>query len=213
MHEKLKSYITIAEFIAGIMGDDTEVILFDVSDDKNQAVLIKNNHVSGRGATRKVSDYLMETANHAIKRNKKYLFNYQVFSKNGKELIASTMLIFDDDNITLIGIISINTDFSKVNEAKRILDSLIPQSKGAADSEESDILGIRVTTLDVIEEVAHSYNDNLTLLTQEEKIQIVGTLCDKGVFNVKNSISHTANVLQMSEPTIYRYIKIVRDSK
>ena len=41
----------------------------------------------------------------------------------------------------------------------------------------------------------------------EEKIRVVKYLQDKGTFKVKGAIALVADKLDVSEPTIYRYLK------
>lgn len=44
-------------------------------------------------------------------------------------------------------------------------------------------------------------------LSQEVKIDIVTKLSEKGVFQLKGAVSKVADILCISEPSVYRYLK------
>ncbi|MFT8632944.1 MAG: helix-turn-helix domain-containing protein, partial [Liquorilactobacillus ghanensis] len=50
-------------------------------------------------------------------------------------------------------------------------------------------------------------------LSQEKKIQICSKLNDRGIFQIKGAISKVAKLLKVSEPSVYRYLKIINEKK
>ncbi|HHU20673.1 MAG TPA: hypothetical protein GXZ58_10780 [Bacilli bacterium] len=47
-------------------------------------------------------------------------------------------------------------------------------------------------------------------LSPSDRIEIVKTLNDRGIFSMKGAVSSVADILQVSIPTIYRYIKEIK---
>ena len=47
-------------------------------------------------------------------------------------------------------------------------------------------------------------------MTTDEKTQIMKALDECGIFNIRGSVQEVAKKLQMSEPSIYRYIKKIK---
>ncbi|NCB13898.1 MAG: hypothetical protein EOM78_20055, partial [Erysipelotrichia bacterium] len=45
-----------------------------------------------------------------------------------------------------------------------------------------------------------------------EKTDVRAALNDCGIFNIRGSVQEVANKLQMSEPSVYRYIKKTKNS-
>ena len=45
-------------------------------------------------------------------------------------------------------------------------------------------------------------------MTSQEKIEVVHVLQEKGVFKMKGAVAEAARELQVSEPTIYRYLHL-----
>ncbi len=58
-----------------------------------------------------------------------------------------------------------------------------------------------------IEEVIHMYNVPPERLSLDEKLEIIKTLNERGVFLMKGSVNEVAKELNCSEVTIYRYIR------
>lgn len=47
--------------------------------------------------------------------------------------------------------------------------------------------------------------------TSEEKIEVISALEKQGVFSTKGAVSQVSNALNISEPTVYRYLKKIRN--
>ncbi|MGO1468850.1 MAG: helix-turn-helix domain-containing protein [Tissierella sp.] len=70
---------------------------------------------------------------------------------------------------------------------------------------------ISTVTDDVLDDTLDYSDIPVTHLKQEEKIEIVRKLNEKGVFMLKGAVSEVAEKLQVSEATLYRYIRRVND--
>ncbi|MDN6271045.1 MAG: helix-turn-helix domain-containing protein, partial [Tetragenococcus koreensis] len=86
-----------------------------------------------------------------------------------------------------------------------------PHSKGDAPKENggfTEVLSGNVR--DIIKEYINIdlLNDSIDL-TQEAKMDIVKTLEEKNIFQLKGAVTETAGLLNVSEPTIYRYRKLI----
>ncbi|NLM65888.1 MAG: hypothetical protein GX180_01735, partial [Enterococcus sp.] len=51
--------------------------------------------------------------------------------------------------------------------------------------------------------------DQKILLSKELKVEIVRNLNEKGVFQIKGAVARVSEILNISEPSVYRYIKMV----
>ena len=104
--------------------------------------------------------------------------------------------------------LGINTDLSALSEAHRILGQMLGVS-GVDDGSESGggRISIRETVLSVIERVIGTYGADPARMTTEEKKDVVDALNAHGVFLLKGIVSEVASRLDVSEQTIYRYLK------
>ena len=57
LNKKLQAYVTLVDFLAEFMGENTEVVLHDMTDWHHSVIAIRNGHISGR----KVGDPITET--------------------------------------------------------------------------------------------------------------------------------------------------------
>ena len=67
-------------------------------------------------------------------------------------------------------------------------------------------------TLNKIDAIIAQFDVVPTRMTVEEKTEVVSALNDCGVFNIRGSVQEAAKKLNMSEPSIYRYIKKIKTS-
>lgn len=56
----------------------------------------------------------------------------------------------------------------------------------------------------------HYLDPNISL-TMEQRLEIIKELDEKNVFQLKGAVSDVAKVLNVSEPTMYRYLKQIKD--
>ncbi|MFW5744278.1 MAG: helix-turn-helix domain-containing protein, partial [Spirochaetota bacterium] len=48
-------------------------------------------------------------------------------------------------------------------------------------------------------------------LSQDERLKVVGELDRRGIFLLKGAIASVSRVLKISEPTLYRYLRTLRE--
>jgi len=208
MVEKLKSYVEMVDFLSKIFGDNTEVVLHDLSDYKNSIVAIRNGHISGRKKGDTVTDLLLQMINDGELKDKKYLNNYKGCAPNGDILRSSTMLINDDKN-NLIGALCVNINCNLIQQVKNYVDKQLIFSDEKIDNK------------DVTESFSNNMDEFCTMeikrainevgvppsrMSSEEKIDVVKKLQSKGIFLLKGTVAQTAHELGISEPSVYRYI-------
>lgn len=210
--EKIRSYIPLVDFIAEIACPGSEVVLHDVRDREHSLVAIRNGQISGREPGEPMSDFASRILSQGRREGKNYLTNYiGKAGSAGKFLKASTFFIRDDDG-EIIGMLGINTDISTFAEMHRILTRILdvedvvedaPESK----SQEESGFSVKKMVGSVMEQVLNRYVTDAAHMTGEEKKEVVDILNEKGVFLLKGSIAEVAQRLEVSEQTVYRYLK------
>ncbi|MGF9858494.1 helix-turn-helix domain-containing protein [Priestia endophytica] len=71
---------------------------------------------------------------------------------------------------------------------------------------------------DSLDEVVYSIIDPTLLnpnvaLKQEQKVEIISQLYKKGIFQLKGAVSQVAELLNIFEPSVYRYLKMIDNNK
>jgi predicted transcriptional regulator YheO len=216
--DRLKAYIPMVDFIAGIMGPDCEVVLHDTANLENSIMAIRNNRISGRQVGGPLTDLGLKILKEGTYEKEDYLLNYPSKTRDGKPLRSSTFFIKDSDG-RLLGMLCINIDLTAAFSAKNFIESYITGTRTEASgmdlpapdprphhSPEHFSSSIEELVNTIIEKTINGLNLPPERLSPEEKMDIVRQLNEKGVFLLKGAVSEVAKHLRVSENTIYRYL-------
>ena len=220
MHPDLKKYISLVDFIADVMGEDTEVILHDVTNLENSVIAIRNNHISGREIGAPPTDLALKI----LKKSESseigdFLANYKGVSKLGLSLKSSTYFIKDNSGRKIIGMLCINQDIDKYITLKKTIDKVIGFSgfeyKYQAQEDNSGIVenfsqSINDLTLRTIRFVVDDIGILPERMSPEEKIDAVRKMYNEGIFLIKGATKEAADALKVSEATVYRYLAKIK---
>ncbi len=211
MHKLLETYLPMVDFIADCMGENTEVVLHDLTDWHKSVVAIRNGHISGREVGSPITDLSLDILKTASFEQLPYMANYQGMSKNGHQLKSSTYFIKDETG-AMVGMLCVNMDFHALTEAHAQLSTLISalgvQSRGGIT--ENFTMNVGELVQANLKRICPNLEDLVGKMNQKDKLEIVEKLDDLGTFLVKGSIGCVAENLGVSVPTIYRYLNMIR---
>lgn len=212
----LNYYKKLVPFLHEVLGEDSEVLLHDISQPDSSIL-----EVAGNLSRRKKGGPL---TNMALKQiiDKKYLtqeaeINYQSYTIDRKMCRSSSFYIKNDDN-ELIGLLCINVLVSDLIDMKQKLDKMInivPDSLATVEestTKNDEQLGQNLDELmtSLIDSVITKYEDKLPFLNIDERESIISELNDKGVFLLKGGVSEVAKAIDMSESSVYRYLSKIK---
>ncbi len=128
--------------------------------------------------------------------------------------MSSTYFVKDDKE-EIIGMLCINRNISKLKNLKDNIESILEHEIGNIDtkvtaekfSQSSDELKVNS-----IDDIINSFNVSPKRMSLEEKLEVVKMLDDTGIFLIKGAVSDVAKRLFVSEPTVYRYLHIVKNN-
>lgn len=214
--EILSLYIPLVNFLGDVLGDNTEVVLHDVSSPERSVIAIRHGFHSGRSVGSSLTDFAFQVKHNKEYETSDYLVNYRAKAK-GKEFIASTFYI--KNNGKLIGMLCLNTnttavrDFIKTTqqfiETLHIGGSVLSMNPdGEPDVSVEENLDIPIVSFadSIIAKTIAESNIPPERMTRREKMEIVWNLADCGIPRMKGAISEIARQLKLSESTVYRYI-------
>lgn len=204
--EILKSYIPIVDFLSKVLGKKSEIVLHDLI---NQKILaISKNTITNR----KIGDSISEVAKKVLELNENDFFSVNNIDNtfNGKDFRSNTYFIRNHFG-EKIGMLCLNIDISIAIECKEFLQELI----GRDDEEKTTLklfhnASIEEYTLALINEVLLQKNIPTERMNVEEKKDVIKELNEKGIFRIKGSVLETSKRLDVSEATIYRYLKEIK---
>ncbi len=201
-------YIKLVQFLAQALGKDYEIVLHDIAEDGTSSIAeIANNHISNRSINSPITGFALDLLNKKIYKERDYLTNYKA-TAGGKNIRGSTFFIKEDNRLS--GMLCINYDKSKM---ENIVVQLLGNDVVTAEEQMyEEILSLDLNEL--IFELTGLSCDELkhTNLKPKEKQDIVDKMYDKGIFNIKGSITEIAALLNLSESSIYRCINKSKQS-
>jgi len=214
LNQYIKKYISIADFLGEVLGKNTEIILHDLTNYQKSIVYIINGNISGRKIGDSITDLMLDFILSESKGNKQFICNYNSKNVEGKLLYSSTYFIRDDSN-KIVGALGLNSDYQDVKNSLSFLTSLLPNY---VDDKIASLNIIKENlssdgqelTLNKIDAIINQFNVIPTRMTPKEKTEVISALNECGIFNIRGSVQEVATKLQMSEPSIYRYIKKIK---
>ncbi|WP_029072799.1 helix-turn-helix transcriptional regulator [Kandleria vitulina] len=217
MYSLLKPYEAIVDFLGEALGDNVEIALHDLTSPEQEVVALANGHISGRTVGAKLSNlsiHYLETKQYL---DNDYVVNYKTAGPDGKLLKAATYFIREEGREMPIGMLCINVNISDLEYIQTTLYKILGiKETTKVEFKRNNPIEILSSPLD--EMVDKYIKECLTemgipsyvlveRLKVDEKIRVVKYLQAKGTFKVKGAIALVAEKLDVSEPTIYRYLK------
>jgi len=216
VNKKLQSYVTLVDFLAEFMGENTEVVLHDMTDWRHSVVAIRNGHISGRKVGDPITETNLRILRSEVHKKVPYMNNDPlIFEK--KESIKSASWFIKDENDVLIGMICINSDCHELIVARDLLDKMIHSPLVEKEQKEKGPDKINIDVKELVENNLNHISQNLlnqlNLLSKDEKVELVGKLDEMGTFSVKGTIWYLAQSMGVSVPTLYRYIALTKNNR
>jgi len=216
----LQKYIPLVDFLGQAMGPNCEVVLHDLTDPENAIIAIANGHVSGRKVGGPTTDLVLKIMKEGLDEDKPFIANYNARIRN-QGICRSSSFFIRDDNHKIVGVLCVNLDTSKFAEARKLLDVLIgcqahPNLSARSATEVVDVFedlhsSIEDVLTAIIDNVLNKYEVSPDRLSLDEKIDAVKRLNENGLFLLKGGLSELARRMQLSEPTIYRYLNKIKE--
>ncbi len=207
----LESYIPLMKFLAQQL-PDTEIVLHDISDLDHSIIAIENSHISGRSVGGSSTDLVLRILREQSYRERSYTPAYTSASDTGKFLSSGTFFVKHKDE--LIGLLCTNTDLTALQALKKASDDLVASrhlERSSAPINEKLTQTINDIPVETAMAVMREMETNPDRLSQEERIEVVRALDRRGIFLLKGAIAGVARILRISEPTLYRYLRLVRE--
>lgn len=226
-----ENYKTLVKFLGEVLGNDYEIVLQSLEKTDGNIVAIENGDISGRTVGAPLTNFAMQMLHDNEKSPMDYKTNYTGFTNTGVPLRSSSMLIKNDEGKP-IGMLCINFSDSRYrNLSQEILELCHPNHYYVPDLinphhaidnnntmiehsvNESFHNKLEDVIDDVLVDIVGTSDFPTDRLTPDEKMRIVKSLDDKGVFRTKGSVVYTAKKLSCSQATMYRYISKVKNDK
>ena len=208
--KNLDQFIPLVEAIAGTFGKNCEVVLHDLSKPHQSVIKIANGHVTGRDVGSPATDLVLSyIEKQSIPPDA--LIGYLTKTKDNKELKSTTIFIKNKRG-KIIGALCINIDITPYSSAKSVIEDLCAatalrigdEEKGSPEKFESSVDNL---FNELIGQAIKDIGKPVALMEKKDKLQMIEYLKDRGIFLIKGSAGRTSKELNVSLPTIYKYLE------
>ena len=201
---RFSKYAAMADGDATLLNPHAEVVVHDL---RSQTIVHIANNISKRqlGDDSALHD-LPADLNGATR-----LGPYEKLNWDGQKIrsISSVML---DDNGQPEALLCINFNVSLLEQARQALDVFFQASRLLPQPE----VLFRDDWQERINTFMHSWlaerSQSLNTLEREHKRELIEALHGEGAFRGKSAYDYVANVLNMGRATVYKYVKLARES-
>lgn len=203
--ELLNRLIQIAKGISLSLGESCEAV---VHDREHRIVFIANGHISGRSVGQVMEENVFEYFESQVRSGGGTVV--RLTRKDNGELHKSTTMMFFDDQNQYEAMLCFTINLTALNQARKMLDSLM----NVLPFEDTGATGTDLSIADyahlVIADIIKNVGKPSTLGPREIKMRILRKLEEKGVFQLKDSVPQVCELLDISQATLYNYLREIR---
>jgi predicted transcriptional regulator YheO len=213
--EVLATFRAVMHAIATAGGPSCEVVLHNLDgtdvDLGHTIAAIENGHVTGREVGGPSTSIGLEVQKDPLGDHD--AFGYRGFTSDGRELRCSSTY-FRNREGRIIAALCINVDLSAVQQARFLLDALLPAQEAESPSAPDEYFGRDLVSVmdamitDAIREVGKPVNQ----MSRDDKVGVLQRLDANGATQMRKSVETIAVRLGISRVTAYSYLDEARRS-
>lgn len=199
----LESYKTLCDGLANYFGDGYEIVLHSLENLDSSVIKIINGYYTGRSEGAPITDFALQMLSEIQNDNNKDYIAY--FSKNKKnEPMHSTTIAIKGVEGKIIGLLCIN--FYLNTPLATVINNISYISNGMERAENYAESSASLLT-ETITDVKMQVMNDIDIPTSEKNKEVIARLLERGVFELKDSVSRCANILGISKNTVYLHIR------
>ena len=205
--EMLQKLRQLAVALCHLFSPFCEVVIHDFSDVEHSIICIEGN-VTNRHVGGAATDLLLTKVSQGD--TNEDLYNYLTNLPGGRVMKSCTVWLRDGQG-SVHGAFCVNFDMTIFASVQKVLNNFVTTEE-QSDVVETFANDIEDTIHSIVTTTLYETGQSLSSMGRDEKVDLIGRLADKGVFQVKKSVSILADQLGLSRATIYNYLREARIS-
>lgn len=209
----LEKLMPMVDAIAATFGKNCEVVLHDLSKPHQSIIKIANGHITGRDVGSPATDLVLSFLKKRQKKDS--IIGYRTKTKKGAELKSTTVFIRDNKG-KIVGALCINIDITPYVSTKNVLEELcliynsgdVEGGKQFPEKFESSVDNV---INELLQQSMKKIGKPVVHMGKEDKLQIIRDLKERGLFLIKGSAKRVSQELNVSLPTIYKYLEEIQE--
>ena len=201
----LNSYRAVVEGVSALIGNHCEIVLHSLEDLEHSAICIANGHNTNRQEGSPLTDLALKSL-HNMKTDS-VSKPYFTRIKNGG-LMKSVTIAIRNKNQRIIGLLCININLDV--PLSQFIQALMPSNPMGETSSVNFASSVEELVSQTVEHTIEEVNADRLVANNNKNRQIVVSLYEKGIFDIKDAINLVADRLDISRHTVYLYIRQIK---
>lgn len=210
----LKSYCQMIDGISKYLGDGYEIVLHSLEDCSHSAIKVVNGFHTDRKEGAPITDLALSMLDRT-KRQEGASQYITYFSRNKKgEPLKSATIAIEGENQRIIGLLCINfylntplVDFLNAFTKDDLTEIKFPANLENFSSNSQELVE------EIVKQVQQEVYDDSSITMQRKNKEIIQRLYAKGIYNMKDAVIKTAQILNMSKNTVYLHLRNLEAEK
>ena len=200
----LDRYKLIVDAIGQVFGNSCECVLHSLADLEHSVIHIHNGMKTGRVLGSPITDKALMLLKNCESLHQDITPVYQTVARNGSPMRSTTIIIRNNDRIP-IGFLCINFDLG--TSLSDLCHLLLPQDAKGALGHGKGTGGLDDLLLSVTCRIRDQIYADESITARNKTKEIVKALDQEGLFEVKNSVSRIAKILNLSRDVVYLHLR------
>lgn len=210
----LDSYCHMLDGISNYLGDGYEIVLHSLEDCSHSAIRVINGFHTGRKEGAPITDLALTMLDKIQTQPGEGLdITYFSNNKNGDPLKSATIAI-QGENKRIIGLLCIN--FYLNIPLSEFLNGFVKTSENQlklVESLENFSSNSQELVEDIVKRVQQEVFGDKGITASRKNKEIIRRLYKKGIYNMKDAVIKTAQILNMSKNTVYLHLRNMEGDK
>ena len=201
----LNSYIAVVDGVSALIGQHCEIVLHSFEDLEHSAIYIANGHNTNRQVGSPMTDFALRSL-HNMK-SESVSKPYFTRAKKSSGLMKSVTIAIRNSTQRIIGLLCININLDV--PVSQFLQNFMP----ATDYSETSAVNFASSVEELVEKTIEEITSDRMVANNNKNRQIVMSLYEKGIFDIKDAINLVAERLDISRHTVYLYIRQIKQDQ
>lgn len=209
----LESYKLLLEGMSDYLGEAYEIVLHSLESLDHSVIKIINGYHTGRTEGAPITDLALSMLSKIQEQQEFGYITYMSRNKKGEPLKSSTIAIQGEQG-RIIGLVCMNLYLN--SPFCQVINSLFrapAQSPEQSPMGESFVDNVDELILTTVSEIRSQVQSDAGVPGYNKNKEIIARLYPRGIFNLKDAVQKTAEILGISKNTVYLHLRNLNDGK